>query len=97
MALKRTSNAPAALQQSRATFMTWRFHFASVHVWLGCVIHEIVGEEFFENGEVPFACTSSVFRLTTALAASDAVILPIVFSGRAKEGRESRAESRAPG
>jgi len=35
--------------------MTWRFHFAIVHVWLGCVIHEIVGEEFFENSEVPFA------------------------------------------
>ena len=82
--------------------MTWRFHFAIVHVWLGCVIHEIVGEEFFENSEVPFACTSSVFRLTTVLAASGAVILPIVLvveqkkAEKAGQNPEHRAENSEP-
>jgi hypothetical protein len=82
--------------------MTWRFHYAIVHVWLGCVIHEIVGEEFFENSEVPFACTSSVFRLTTVLAASGAVILPIVLvveqkkAEKAEQNPEHRAEYSEP-
>jgi hypothetical protein len=44
---------------------------------LRCVVDEIVGEQFLENIEIPFAWTSSVFRRTTALAASDDVMLLI--------------------
>ena len=29
--------------------------FVERHVWLGCVIRKIVGEESFKNIEVPFA------------------------------------------
>jgi hypothetical protein len=50
------------------------------HVGLRCMLDEVVGEELLEDIEVAFACTCSVFRRTTALAASLNALLLIVSS-----------------
>jgi hypothetical protein len=44
------------------------------------MVDEVVGEELLEDFEVAFACTCSVFRRTTALAASLNALLLIVSS-----------------